>query len=83
MTKSYTAEEFSNKPALIYREADKGSTVTINHSRYPDVIFELTARPRRVNLEGDKLVQTSDGCYTGEGVASFAKDLEDGREDER
>ena len=51
MTKSYTAEEFSNKPQQVYREADKGSTVTINHSRYPDVIFEMIARPRRVNLE--------------------------------
>lgn len=75
MTKTFTAEEFSNKPQQIYREADKGSTVTINHSRYPDVIFEITARPRRVNLDGNKLVEVGDGCFTGEGVAAYIKEM--------
>ena len=51
MTKTFTAEEFSNKPQQIYREADKGNAVTINHSRYPDVVFEITARPRRAKLD--------------------------------
>ena len=51
MTKTFTAEEFSNKPQQIYREADKGNSVTINHSRYPDVVFELTARPRRTKMD--------------------------------
>lgn len=63
MAKTFTAEEFSNKPQQIYREADKGSVVTINHSRYPDVIFEITARPRRVNLEGGKYDNTFEGDY--------------------
>lgn len=51
MTKTFTAEEFSNKPLQVYRSADKGEQVTINHSRYPDVVFELTVRARRGNLE--------------------------------
>lgn len=42
-----TAEKLAKKPAQAYREADKGNTVTINHDRYPDKIFELTARERR------------------------------------
>lgn len=57
MTKTFTAEDFSNKPALAYREADKGNTVTINHSRYPDVIFELTARARRLNMKDESIEQ--------------------------
>ena len=42
-----TAKDMHNSPAQAYREADKGNTVTINHDRYPDKIFELTARERR------------------------------------
>jgi len=42
-----TAEKLAKKPAQAYREADKGNTVTINHDRYPDKVFELTARERR------------------------------------
>jgi len=42
-----TAETLAKKPAQAYREADKGNTVTINHDRYPDKVFELTARERR------------------------------------
>ncbi len=51
MSTTFTADEFGQKPQQVYREADKGNKVTINHSRYPDIVFELTARPRRVNLE--------------------------------
>jgi TfoX/Sxy family transcriptional regulator of competence genes len=42
-----TAEKLAKQPAQAYREADKGNTVTINHDRYPDKVFELTARERR------------------------------------
>lgn len=41
-----TAKDMHNSPAQAYREADKGETVVINHDRYPDKVFELTARDR-------------------------------------
>jgi hypothetical protein len=41
-----TANDFRKKPAEAYRKADKGETVVINHDRYPDQVFELTARKR-------------------------------------
>lgn len=41
-----TAKDMHNSPAQAYREADKGETVIINHDRYPDKVFELTARDR-------------------------------------
>ncbi len=41
-----TAGQFSNQPELAYRSADKGEDVIINHDRYKDVIFVLTARER-------------------------------------
>lgn len=41
-----TAKEMHNSPAQAYREADKGEKVVINHDRYPDKVFELTARER-------------------------------------
>ena len=40
------AEEFNKHPRTVYRQVDKGKTVKINHTSYPDIIFELTARPR-------------------------------------
>ena len=46
-----TAETLAKKPAQAYREADKGNTVTINNDRYPDKVFELTARERRTSTE--------------------------------
>lgn len=42
-----TAKDMHNSPAQAYREADKGETVIINHDRYPDKVFELTARDRK------------------------------------
>ena len=41
-----TADEFRKKPHDVYRAADQGDTVTINHDRYRDKVFELTARGR-------------------------------------
>lgn len=46
-----TAKDMHNSPAQAYREADKGNTVTINHDRYPDKVFELTARERRTLID--------------------------------
>ena len=43
---TYNAKEFNKAPLAVFRKADKGKVVKINHSHYPDVIFELTARPR-------------------------------------
>ncbi len=42
-----TAKEMHHAPAKAYREAYKEGKVTINHDRYPDKVFELTARDRR------------------------------------
>lgn len=44
--KTVTAEEFNKKPAPVYREVDKNGSVLINHDRYPDKIFTLSARER-------------------------------------
>lgn len=41
-----TAKDMHHSPAKAYREADKGEKVVINHDRYPDKVFELTARER-------------------------------------
>lgn len=55
---TYTAEEFNKKPQEAYREADKGLPVKINHNRYPNVIFELTARER--GIDNDLRIQEPD-----------------------
>lgn len=41
-----TAGKFRKKPHDVYAEAAKGETVTINHDRYRDQVFELIARER-------------------------------------
>jgi hypothetical protein len=38
-----TAKQFNLNPAQAYRAADKGESVVITNSRYPDVEFVLTA----------------------------------------
>jgi len=43
---TFTAKQFNKNPASVYRAADKGDVVRLNHDRYPDKIFELTARDR-------------------------------------
>lgn len=54
-----TAKEMHNSPAQAYREADKGNTVVINHDRYPEKVFELTARERKP-LSNNEQSQTKD-----------------------
>ena len=41
--KKTTAEEFNKSPARIYRAADKGERVEIEHAHYPDRCFVLMA----------------------------------------
>ena len=41
-----TADKFRKKPHDVYAEAARGETITINHDRYRDCVFELTARSR-------------------------------------
>lgn len=48
-----TATEMQHSPAKAYREAEKGGTVTINHDRHPEVVFELTARERNNGKQKD------------------------------
>jgi hypothetical protein len=42
-----TAEEFKKNPRRVYRAADKGEIVTVNHDHYQDKVFQLTARDRQ------------------------------------
>ncbi len=50
-----TAANFKKNPQKHYRAADLGETVTINHDRYPDKIFEMIARDRNpLNQEHPK-----------------------------
>lgn len=63
-----TADEFRKKPHDVYRAADQGDTVTINHDRYRDKVFELTARGReplkKAIGDGDSLI-CQDGAHKG------------------
>jgi len=49
-----TAEEFKKNPRRVYRAADKGGIVKINHDHYQDKVFELTARDRMPLAEEKK-----------------------------
>jgi len=46
--KTFTPKDMHNNPAMVYRAADKDGEVRIDHDRYPDRIFTLTARDMRV-----------------------------------
>ena len=75
MTKKVNAEEFNKKPGPVFRAADKGETVIINHDRY-EKVFELTARDREP-LKETELVQISKDTYAGSGALGFIKDNQD------
>lgn len=51
MTKTFTAQEFSNQPAQVYLEAAVNGSVKINHGNYPTKVFVLTAEDRRKDLD--------------------------------
>lgn len=59
-----TSKEFNRNPGQVYRAADRGmisgDKVIINHGDYPDRIFELTARERRVHLDDKKGEENED-----------------------
>jgi len=50
---TFTAAEFRKQHGKVYRSADLNGEAIINNSRYPDKIFVLIARERRVNLKED------------------------------
>jgi len=56
-----TAHKFKKNPNCVYRHADLGGVVTIEHSHYPDKVFELTARDGRPFKVGDRVELTSAG----------------------
>ena len=43
---TFTAKELNMHPLKVFRNADKGKEVKINHAHYPDKIFVLIARDR-------------------------------------
>lgn len=51
--KTFTADDMARQAAQVYRAADVDGKAIINNTRYPDKIFELIARERRVNLKSD------------------------------
>jgi len=46
VTKKVTAEEFNKQPGAVYRAADRGQKVVINHDHFKDKVFTLTATDR-------------------------------------
>lgn len=58
--KTFTAKQLSNRPAEIFREADKEGSVKINHDRYPDVVFVLEARERGAGSPINNYIPTHD-----------------------
>jgi len=70
-----TAKDMHNSPAQAYREADKGETVVINHDRYPDKVFELTARERKplLNLRNPQKVMNTLSTDLGESINKTAE----------
>ncbi len=67
-----TAAKFKKNPQKHYRAADLGETVTINHDRYPDKIFEMTARNREP-LKAGFASKTIKDIHVGDHIS-----LEDG-----
>lgn len=45
--KTFTATDLFKHSGKVYRIADIEGEVRINHSKYPDIIFILSSRPRR------------------------------------
>lgn len=46
-----TSKDFNRSPAHVYRAADKGATVEIEHKHYPDKRFVLTAEDKCDEVE--------------------------------
>jgi len=58
--KTMTAQEFKQNTGDAWRAAYKGDTVIINNDRFPDVVFEITARERGQTNKDGKLAYTGD-----------------------
>jgi len=52
-----TSRKFRDNPAHVYRAADKGATVEIEHKHYPDKRFVLTAEDKEEQSGFDKFVE--------------------------
>jgi len=63
-----TAANFKKNPQKHYRAADLGETVTINHDRYPDKVFEMIARDRNP-LQERIAVESTKGFHVGQTVS--------------
>ena len=53
--KTVDAVHFSKQPAGVYRAADLGKDVTIEHNHYPDKVFKLMAIDRSAWEAGRKV----------------------------
>jgi hypothetical protein len=53
MTKQFTADQFRQNPAPVYRAADKGNRVEITHSHYKDRTYVLVAEDKKGNDDGE------------------------------
>ena len=49
--KTVTAQEFTRRPRLVFREADVKGIIKINHSDYPDKVFFLESRERHAGRD--------------------------------
>ena len=58
--KIFTAKEFHNAPAEVYRFADREGVVKINHDRYPDRMFILQAKERHTDIDNKNLIEVED-----------------------
>lgn len=57
---TFNATDLNKEPAMIFRAVDKEGAVKINHDRYPDKIFILSAKVR-----GEVDVLEGEGKTTG------------------
>ena len=58
--KTIEAKQFHMKPSTAYRYADLNGSIKINHDRYPDKIFVLTARDRREGVSRNERLESFD-----------------------
>lgn len=54
------AEKFRQNPAPVYRAADKGESVVIEHNHYKDKLFLLTAVDKTVDGDTQPLMSTEE-----------------------
>lgn len=52
--KTFTAFEFARRSRPVYAAANEDGKVVVNHNEYPDVVFEIVARPRHQKQDDEK-----------------------------